>query len=136
MQFKATEQVRTPRTAYDVRAAWTGPHPRQSEVQLHVEAAAYRGRVVFFDCLESGMIETLREQQARQFRTSAQVKAGNIAYFLVSLAMLLGAAWLTRRNLSLNRGDRTGAFRLAAFVFIRTYAKLQSSKTYRFCPSP
>ena len=47
---EATPQWAPPDYA-DVRAAWTGPHPTVKDVTLRIEAAAYRGKPVFFDVI-------------------------------------------------------------------------------------
>ncbi|MBL8203845.1 MAG: serine/threonine protein kinase [Blastocatellia bacterium] len=122
-QFKPAEQVRGPQTAYDIRAAWVGPHPRQPAVQLHIEAAAYRGRLVYFYTTETNRVEMLREQQQQRFQPSTASKISSFGFTTMMLVLLLSAAWITRRNLQLNRGDRTGAIRLAAFVFVCSVAE-------------
>ncbi len=117
--FKPTEQVDAPRAPYDSRAAWSGPHPLQPEVSLHIEAATYRGRFVYFHCSETKMVELLKEKQ-KQFTASNLTTKQTIAATIMAiilLAMLLGAVLLAKRNWRLQRGDRAGALRLAGFVF-------------------
>ncbi|MBS1813171.1 MAG: serine/threonine protein kinase [Acidobacteria bacterium] len=124
-KFKVAEQKSSPRTPYDTRAAWTGLHPLQPEVVLHVEAAAYGGRVVYFNCLELGVVETLREKQKERLPMGMTVgqTVGNIVVSSLVFVILFSAVWLTRRNLRARRGDQEGAYRLAAFVFLCSLAE-------------
>jgi hypothetical protein len=48
MRFTTTEPKWTPPTAFDARAAWTGTYPDQPEIPLRIEAAAWRGKPVYF----------------------------------------------------------------------------------------
>ncbi len=116
-QFKPTESVSVPASAYDVRSAWTGPHPTQPEVQLHIEAAAYRSRVVFFDRYEVSRIETMRENAKQNYQPPVGIRTNVILSSTLYLAVLLVAAWLARRNSRLNKGDGQGAFRVGIFFF-------------------
>ena len=108
--FKPTESRWVPPMGYDSRAAWEGVFPNQPQIPLRIEAAAYRGRPVWFEMI-GPWVESPR---------SAPVERGGSSnptfLSLVLVTMLIGAL-LTRRNLLLGRGDRKGAFRLALFVF-------------------
>ena len=55
---EATPQWAPPDYA-DVRAAWTGTHPTRKDVMLRIEAAAYRGKPVFFDLIGHGLLVRL-----------------------------------------------------------------------------
>ncbi len=113
-KFKAAEPEWTPPQWSDTRAAWTGTAPGRPDVPLRVEAAAYRGKPVYFQLIwpwtRAGRMQAF--QQAVQMRT---IEAVELTLFL---AVLIGAVLLARRNLRLARGDRRGAFRLAIFVFL------------------
>ena len=93
----------------DARTAWTGKHPDDG-TPIRVEAAALRGVPVFFRVL--GPWE-LSPQGEESFGPTFVIFLSIFIVVLTSLAALL--AW---RNLRLRRGDRTGAFRVAAAVFV------------------
>lgn len=46
--FTPAEPQWTPPTFSDTRAAWTGVYPNQPDIPLRIEAAAFRGKPVFF----------------------------------------------------------------------------------------
>ena len=82
-------------------------------VPLRIEAAAYRGRPVFFDTIGPWT----RPAMMRAYKPSSSEKVSRVAWALVLVATLCVGAYLARRNLRLGRGDRRGAFRFAAAVF-------------------
>jgi serine/threonine-protein kinase len=106
--------LRTPRDAYDRLAAWQGTWP-DSAAPLHVEAAAYRGRPVYFAVFapspagEAGMPGS---SPPRWDLPSAPF------WFGLDLAIFCGEMLLAWRNLRLGRGDRRGALRLARYIFV------------------
>jgi serine/threonine-protein kinase len=102
----------TPPFFCDERAAWEGVYPDAPAIPIRVEAAAYQGRPVYFRVIH----EWTRPERMERFQASAQQAAANqIGSFLI-VATLVAAALLARRNLRLGRGDRLGAFRLAAYT--------------------
>jgi len=110
---EATPQWAPPDYA-DVRAAWTGPHPTMKEVTLRVEAAAYRGKPVFFDVIgpwtEPERMEPGGESVADQIF---------IAVIFTTLGVLIAAAGvLARRHIRSNRADRRGAWRVTSYLAI------------------
>jgi serine/threonine-protein kinase len=111
-QFKAVESEWTPPVWSDTRAAWTGAAAVRPGVPLRVEAAAYRGKPVYFVLV----LPWSRPWRMEEHQQTAREKAGNAISLALILAVLMGAALLARRNLRLGRGDRRGAFRLAVFV--------------------
>jgi hypothetical protein len=112
-KFRAAESVWTPPFYSDVRAAWEGSMPERSEIPLRVEAAGYRGRPVFFRLIAPW---TRPERTNPSGITSAERMAVVTAAGFV-LAVCLAAALLARYNLSVGRGDRAGALRLARYMF-------------------
>jgi serine/threonine-protein kinase len=99
----------------DTRAAWTGVWPGTNR-PLRVEAAAWRGKPVFFALIGEWnkpwrMIVPKSQEQKRN-------RAGNIISLLVLIALLVAGALLARRNYRHGRGDREGAVRLAMIMFI------------------
>jgi hypothetical protein len=96
----------------DVRAAWTGSLAERPDIPLRIEAAALRGKPVYFELIGPWtQAEHTQSDRAASERTSGLV---GIVFFV---AALVGAAMLARRNLRLGRGDRRGASRLAYFIF-------------------
>jgi serine/threonine-protein kinase len=97
----------------DERAAWTGKWPGNGR-PLRVEAAAWRGKPVYFQLIGPWTRPT-------RLRPQEQTGAGKIVQiiFLILFFLLpMGAAVLARRQLKQGKGDRLGASRLAAFVFL------------------
>ncbi len=111
--FKAAESRWTPPDHSDARAAWEGVSPRQPQIPLRVEAAAYRGRLIYFAIIHPW------DQPYRQieYPQSATQKVMGAVFFGLALIVMLGGVLLAWRNVRLGRGDRKGAFRLALFVF-------------------
>ena len=97
---------------FDTRAAWTGTWPG-SQRALRVEAAAWRGKPVYFAMI-GGWTHPYRMQPQER---SASQKAADVVGTCLLILVLGGAVWLARWNQRRGRGDRPGAFRLAAFVF-------------------
>ena len=80
---------------------------------MRVEAASHRGRPVSFQIYWPWN----RPLRAQPFEpTPGEQAGGTLVIVLIAIALLAGLV-LARRNLSLGRVDRRGAFRLAAFVF-------------------
>jgi len=107
--FTSATPERTPPMAFDTRAAWTGRYADDRPQQVRVEAAAWEGRAVYFNI--AGNWHPQNEMADRPRPVLA------VGAFLVAGVLLSGAlvAW---RNLRLGRGDRKGAGRIAAFVFL------------------
>ncbi len=101
-------------TYSDARAAWTGSLAERPDTPMRIEAAAYRGKPIYFELI--GPWTHPQRMQPHQPSTSEQI-AGIVGLVLL-LSMLVGGALLARRNLRLGRGDRRGAGRIASFVFV------------------
>lgn len=97
--------------AFDTRAAWEGTWP-QSGRPLHVEAAAWHGKPVFF---------SLTGPWTRPNRTPTDANkgenTGNIMTLIVALLTVAAGVWFAIRNLARGRGDRQNAWRLACIAF-------------------
>jgi serine/threonine-protein kinase len=98
----------------DRKRAWEGVHPDDPTVPLRIEAAAYRGRPVWFAVI-APWTQPTRMPDARDTRPPTPV--GDAGVWILAMAMPVGGVILARRNLKLGRGDRKGAFRVALFVF-------------------
>src|SRR5262249_11992649 len=88
---------------------WTG-----SDRPLRVEAASWRGKPVFFQMIGPWTRPT--RQQAAAVTSGAKIAQtlGLILFFLIPV----GAAVLARRQYKQGKGDRAGASRLAAAIFL------------------
>jgi serine/threonine-protein kinase len=89
--------------------AWTRNSPRQQRV----EAAALRGRPVFFALIEPW---TKPDRTPGADNSNADTIIVSVLGGLL-VVVLTAAAWLATGNLRRRRGDGRGAFRLAAFTF-------------------
>jgi Protein kinase domain len=96
----------------DRRAAWEGTYPRAPSIPLRIEAAAYRGIPVAFRIIEPWT--TPRRMGAVQQNVLLEVL--RIVVLALLIATMAGGVLVARRNLRLARGDRKGAFKLAAYV--------------------
>jgi serine/threonine-protein kinase len=112
--FRPTDPQWTPPQPFDERAAWEGTQPAQPDSPVRVEAAAFRGKLVSFQIVNPWN-RPAREERMPEAPGNRVLQAVLIAVFLINL---LAAALLARHNLRLGRGDRRGAFRLAAFVMV------------------
>jgi hypothetical protein len=104
----------TPRGDADVRRAWEGPLPDVDSVTVRVEAAAYRGRPIFFSVLPPwtgpGRVAPAAQHGVERLLTTMTI--------VLAAGLLVAAAGLARRHLRSGRGDRRGAFRTAAVMFV------------------
>ena len=116
--FKPTDPVWTSLATSDARAAWTGSWPGSNR-PLHVEAAAYQGKPVFFSL--SGPWTRPQRMRPDPPKTAGD-RARNLLLLAMILSVVIGAALLARRNYIQGRGDRRGAFRLACVTFVMSAA--------------
>jgi predicted Ser/Thr protein kinase len=103
-----------PPQPFDEQAAWEGFYPEQPDIPVRVEAASLAGQLVHFQVVNPWDVPS-RQQE---FHASAAERAAQALAIVIFIFILVGAALLARRNLRLGRGDRRGAFRLAAFIFL------------------
>src|ERR1022692_438597 len=106
-RFSPTQPQWTPPSPYDSRAAWLGAYTGQPANSLRIEAASWRGRPSYFRVVGPWT----NPASSRELRAVDLIWA---AWFVVVVSAGAELAW---RNARLGRGDRRGAFRLAAFVF-------------------
>jgi hypothetical protein len=103
-----------PLHAYDMRTAWDGADPAHPELQTHVEAAAFHGKLIYFETIYPWDQPTRQELPPE----SGSQRVLSISVITVYLIVLLGSVLVARRNLQQGRGDRRGAARVAFFFFI------------------
>jgi hypothetical protein len=114
--FRPAEPVWVPPYSFDSQAAWEGTYPGQPDTKIRIEAAAFRGRPVYFQLINPWK-QPMRQEESPIPTPERILQAAVIVIFMV---ILVGAALLARHNLRLGRGDRKGAMRLAGFVFVLT----------------
>ena len=109
--FSPTETVSIPVFA-DTNAAWIGPAPDGSGVQLRIEAGAFAGRPVYFRISApwTGPVEPA----ARPITA--------VLFDLLFLLLLAVGTVLARRNLQSGKSDPRGAFRVAVSVGVMLLA--------------
>ncbi len=112
-KWPPTQPLWTPPVYSDGRAAWTGSLAERPNIPMRIEAAAYRGKPVYFELIGPWT----RPERMRPYEPTVGEKAGLVFSIVLLLSLLVVGAVLARRNLRLGRGDRRGAFRLAGFVF-------------------
>ncbi len=115
--LKTADPQWTPPQMADERAAWIGTIAGHNDAPLRVEAAAWRGKPVWF-----ALIYPWSKPYGSPSDKSPGEKAVSLLEIGILLAVLSGAAVLARRNWRLGRGDRRGAAvvaaSLAAVVFV------------------
>ena len=104
----------TPLLYADTRIAWAGVLPDRPEVPMRIEAAAYRGKPVYWDLIGPW---TRPGRMVAYVPTSGE-RATAILLATVLATLMVGGAFFARRNLRMGRGDRHGALRLASLTFV------------------
>jgi serine/threonine-protein kinase len=112
-RFQPAPSTWTPPHESTARAAWDGSYPGLPNFKVHVEAAAYGGKPVYFEIIDA-WDEPLEQRPSLSRFTE---RALTVLLLTVFVTVMVGSALLAWRNLRLGRGDRKGASRLAAFVF-------------------
>ncbi len=102
-----------PPTAYDSRAEWQGSSAAPPHVPIHVTAAGYRGKPVYFGIIGPWERPSGMGQAAVAFRA----RIGGAIFVTVVFGLLIAGVVFARRNIRLGRGDRRGALRISAVVF-------------------
>ncbi len=113
-KFESVASTFVPLHAYDARAAWDGADPIHPELRTHVEAAAFHGKLIYFETIYPWDQPTRQELPPE----SGGQRALTISVIAVFMIVLVGSVLVARRNLRQGRGDRRGAARVAVFFFI------------------
>ena len=111
-QFQPAQPEWNSLASSDTRVAWTGTWPG-TQRPLRVEAAAYRGRPVFFSLIG----DWTKPDRMKSPEDSLVKRAGQIISILLLISLLFGAIYLARKNYRQGRSDREGALRLAFIMF-------------------
>jgi hypothetical protein len=109
---KPAQPQRNPKNFADAQAAWTVPMLERPEVTLHLEAAAYRGRPVYF--LE---VAPWTPVPGVDPGVNAAQRVSIVFAISIVLSLLLSGVVLAWQNHARKRADMGGAWLVAAFVF-------------------
>jgi serine/threonine-protein kinase len=112
--FKAVPPKWVPPMACDRRVAWEGNYPSTPPIPVHIEAASFQGKPVYFNI--RGPWDVPYRQTILRPTLGEHVAQGLASALL--LLVVASAVLLARRHWRAGRGDPTGAARLAAFVFV------------------
>jgi len=113
-KFQADKPMWASLAASDTRQAWTGEWPGYNHRPLHVEAATWHGRPVFFSL--SGPWNRSARMATSEHEGTGQLVAKILIAFILFVP-LLAAIFLARWNFVRGKGDRSGAMRLAIAMF-------------------
>lgn len=97
----------------DSRAAWTHEITTPIRATERVEAAAYRGKPVYFRVLYP-WADPWRDRSLQQ---SAHQKLASVIGIVLFGAVLFGSILIVKRNVRQKKGDEAGSWRLANFLF-------------------
>jgi predicted Ser/Thr protein kinase len=111
-RFSAATPQWTPLGICDARAAWTGVLSSGPSSPVHVEAAAWRGRPIYFQIVGPWT----RPERMQSFMLTGSIKAVAVSVLILTGFLLVAAVLLARHNILRERGDRRGAMRLAGFT--------------------
>src|SRR5437016_628250 len=105
-----------PPDAYDQLRFWKG-QTSGSTNEFYVEAAAYKGKPVYFEVFSPMQLETTLALAPRASETPASLEiAWEIAVY-IWFTLIACASVLAWRNFRSGRSDSKGAFRVAFFLF-------------------
>ena len=120
-KFQPATPVWASLAASDARQAWTGEWPGFNHRPLHVEAAAWHGRPVFFSLI--GPWTRAARMPSSEPLGATQI-VNRIFLIIILLVPVLAALFLARWNFVHGKGDRRGATRLAILIFFLHLALL------------
>jgi serine/threonine-protein kinase len=112
-RFQPAEPHWTPLASSDQRAAWTGTYA-QDPNPLRVEAAAWRGKLVYFALIHP-WTRPERMQPAQDTLNTRILLAIGLTLLCI---VVVGACLLAIHNIRLGRADWRSAFRLSGFLLL------------------
>ncbi len=116
--FEETGPTLQPSVFTDSRGAWTGLIPFRDDMPVRVEAAALRGKPVFFKTVTPEDEDWAEVEDDAPVQSTALIRTMST----ILLALLLGAAgfalFLALRNRRMGRGDTKGSLRLAVVLAV------------------
>ena len=115
--FEPSSPTIQPQVFADTRMAWTGVLPETGEMPVRLEAAAFRGKPVYFERILPSDSYWSEETMAESETSSGPSEVIGIIVLTILVVIAAAAVFLALRNARLGRGDRKGAMRMAIFVF-------------------
>jgi hypothetical protein len=115
--FRPVEPRWSPPFFADARAAWEGAWPERPDIPVRIEAAAFRGKPVWFD-----VVWPWTRPERMEYGWPAAKIIRQAAFIAVALLLVGAAGFMARRNVVLGRGDRRGAFRVAMLLAVLGFA--------------
>jgi hypothetical protein len=112
--FKPVAPTFNPIVFVDERAAWEGKLSENSDLVFRIEAGAYKGKPISFEIVGPWS----RSSRSEPSVTTMFDRVVNGISSLILPGLVTVAVVLARKNLKLGRGDRRGALRAAAIVFV------------------
>jgi serine/threonine-protein kinase len=107
-----------PPVPFDDRREWRGTRAQAPDMELHLSAATFEGRLTFVSILgpwdRRGAIDPLTG--------SVTTKISGLATAILTILICIAGFLLTRRNLRLARGDKRGSFRVGVAGFLLSMA--------------
>jgi serine/threonine-protein kinase len=113
-RFKSVAPAWVPPQYADTRMAWEGAYALRPDIPIRIEAAAVNGRLVYFDIINPWTKPSRMDQQ----RENTGSRILTFVFVFIFVGVIAGTVLLAWRNLKLNRGDRRGAFRITAYLFL------------------
>src|SRR6266478_6044891 len=104
----------TPLAWGDARAAWLGSVPARIDIPERIEAAAYRGRPIYFDVI----YPWTTADRAAPITHAGHDRISTAVLLVLFLALTISGLYVARRNARLKRSDSRGAARLGVSVFL------------------
>jgi serine/threonine-protein kinase len=104
----------TPLAWGDARAAWLGTMRGKMEIAERIEAAAYRGRPVYFDVICPWTVP----DRAAPIADKPHDRISTVILLVLFLAVTISGVYVARRNVQLKRSDSRGAARLGVAVLL------------------
>jgi serine/threonine-protein kinase len=112
-KFQEVTPTYAPPLAFDARRAWSGPYPGLPNTPVTIEMASWRGRLTSFFIRWPWTV--VKDGQDSNQGPNPLWSAFSTIFITSGLLTVALLAW---RNLKRGRGDRKGAFRLAAATFL------------------
>jgi serine/threonine-protein kinase len=118
-RFHSSSPRWIPPVESDANAAWEGTFPEDPNSTIRAEAAAYRGKPVYFELVGPWSVP----ERMQESPVPLGEKIGFGAVIGIVLVVLVLGGVIARRNLRLGRGDRAGALRVSWLLFGVTFAQ-------------
>ena len=103
-RFKAADPRWLPPVPFDARTAWNGSYAQNPGFPIHVVAAAYRGKPVYFELI-GPWNRPWRMEEATVSRSQTVAITTSVIFAFTSMCGAFIFAW---RNIRLGRGDQIG----------------------------